>query len=63
LDESRCREAPVPIREHSQGSRVVFNIAGNALRLVTKVHCGVGIVYISFVGTHAQYDAIDAESI
>jgi mRNA interferase HigB len=46
-----------------KGSRVVFNIAGNAFRLVAKVHCRVGIVYIRFVGTHAQYDDIDAESI
>ena len=46
-----------------KGSRVVFNIAGNSFRLVTKIHYGAAIVYIRFVGTHAQYDDIDAESI
>ena len=46
-----------------KGSRVVFNIAGNSFRLVTKINYGAGIVYIRFVGTHKQYDEIDAESI
>jgi mRNA interferase HigB len=55
---SQYRSASIP-----KGSRVVFNIACNAFRLITKVHYGVGIVYIRFVGTHAQNDAIDAESI
>lgn len=46
-----------------KGGRVVFNIAGNAFRLVVKINYGAGIVFIRFVGTHAQYDAIDAEVI
>jgi len=46
-----------------QGNRVVFNIAGNKYRLVVKVNYAFGIVYVRFVGTHRQYDAIDAERI
>ncbi|MBI3160722.1 MAG: type II toxin-antitoxin system HigB family toxin [Chloroflexi bacterium] len=45
------------------GNRVVFNIKGNQYRLVVKIHYNTGIVYIRFVGTHAEYERIDAESI
>jgi mRNA interferase HigB len=44
-------------------NRVVFNIAGNKYRLVVKLNYAFGIVYIRFVGTHKQYDAIDPETI
>jgi mRNA interferase HigB len=44
-------------------SRVVFNIAGNAYRLVVKIHYDTGIVFIRFIGTHKQYDNIDPEII
>jgi mRNA interferase HigB len=43
--------------------RVVFNIKGNDYRLVVSVAYQFGAVYIKFIGTHAQYDAIDAETI
>ena len=44
-------------------NRVVFNIQGNAYRLVVKVHYDRGYVYIRFVGTHHEYDHIDAETV
>jgi mRNA interferase HigB len=44
-------------------NRVVFNIAGNKYRLVVAVKYTAQIVFIRFVGTHAQYDAIDAEEV
>ena len=44
-------------------NRVVFNIAGNKYRLIVKFNYGKQRGYIRFIGTHAQYDAIDAETI
>lgn len=46
-----------------QDKRVVFNIKGNSYRLVTHVHYGTATVLIKFIGTHADYDRIDARSI
>lgn len=43
--------------------RVVFNVKGNEYRLIVAVAYKIGVVYVKFVGTHAQYDAIDAETV
>ena len=43
--------------------RVVFNIKGNDYRLVVAVAYRFGAVYIKFVGTHAEYDRIDANIV
>jgi mRNA interferase HigB len=43
--------------------RVVFNIAGNKYRLVVWVNYPYRVVYVRFIGTHAAYDAIDAQTI
>ncbi len=39
--------------------RVGFNLKGNHYRLVVRIHYNTGIVFIRFVGTHAEYDRID----
>lgn len=44
-------------------NRVVFNIGGNKYRLVVLCLLAKGRLYIRFVGTHAQYDRIDARRI
>lgn len=44
-------------------SRVVFNICGNAHRLIVKINYDAGIVFVKFMGTHAEYDQVDAETI
>lgn len=44
-------------------SRFVFNIAGNKYRLVVKIHYNTGVIFIRFIGTHAQYDQINVERI
>ena len=44
-------------------NRVVFNIAGNRFRLVVKFHYNKGVGYVRFIGTHPEYDQIDAETI
>ncbi len=43
--------------------RVVFNIKGNRYRVVVAVQYKYGITYIRFVGTHQEYDKIDAAAI
>lgn len=43
--------------------RVVFNIAGNKYRLVVWINYPYRVVYIRFIGTHKQYDAIDAQTV
>lgn len=43
--------------------RVVFNIAGNKYRIVTWINYPYRVVYIRFIGTHRQYDKIDAQTI
>jgi mRNA interferase HigB len=60
---------PADIKAHYRSAsvlknrRVVFNIKGNDYRLVVAVAYKLQIVYVKFVGTHKEYDAIDAETI
>ncbi len=60
---------PADIKAHYRSAsvlknrRVVFNIKGNDYRLVVAIAYKLQIVYVKFVGTHKQYDAIDAETI
>jgi mRNA interferase HigB len=44
-------------------NRAVFNIRGNAYRVIVAINYDYGIVYIRFVGTHRQYDQIDATTV
>ena len=44
-------------------NRVVFNIRGNQHRLVMGINYAHGLVYIRYVGSHQDYDKIDAATI
>jgi len=44
-------------------NRVVFNIKGNSYRLVVAVQYEHGMVFVRFVGTHRDYDRIDADTV
>jgi mRNA interferase HigB len=43
--------------------RVVFNIKGNDDRLIVAVAYKLQVVYVKSVGTHREYDAVDAETV
>lgn len=43
--------------------RVVFNLAGNKYRIVVWINYPYRVVYIRFIGTHRQYDLIDAQKV
>lgn len=45
------------------GNRVIFDIGGNNFRLVAHVRYEKRIVFVRFVGTHADYDRIDPETV
>jgi len=44
-------------------NRVVFNISGNKYRLIVRVNYPYRVMYIRFIGTHAQYDRIKVEEV
>lgn len=44
-------------------NRIVFDIAGNKYRLIVHVAYAFRRVLIKFIGTHAEYDRIDAETV
>lgn len=46
-----------------KGRRVVFNIKGNEYRLVAALAYNTDVVFVKFIGTHAEYDRIDAETV
>jgi mRNA interferase HigB len=44
-------------------NRVVFNIKGNDYRLIVHVRYDISIIFIRFIGTHKEYDKVDAATI
>jgi len=44
-------------------NRVVFNIKGNKYRLIVRINYDYKMVWIRFIGTHAEYDRTDATKI
>ncbi len=44
-------------------NRVVFNLKGNNYRMIVRINYFSKIVWIRFIGTHSQYDKIDANNI
>ena len=62
-------KTPAEVKAHYRNAsilkagRVVFNIRGNDYRLVVWINYEFFTIYIRFIGTHAAYDAIDAQVI
>ena len=46
-----------------ENNRIVFNIKGNNYRLIVKINYEYQIMWIQFIGTHADYDKIDSNKI
>jgi len=44
-------------------NRIVFNIAGNKYRLIVAIAYQFGAIYIKFVGSHQEYDKVDALTV
>lgn len=56
-------KARYPSSSVIDSERVVFNIHGNAYRLIVKIWFPGKIVYVKFVGTHADYDKINVKEL
>lgn len=52
-----------PTASFLEGNRVIFNIKGNHYRLIVRINYDYQMVWIRFIGTHAQYDRVDASKI
>lgn len=44
-------------------NRIVFNVKGNDYRLIVAIAYRMQYVYVKFIGTHAEYDKVDAASV
>lgn len=59
--------SPADIKERYRSAsiigdnRVVFNIAGNKYRLIVRINYASKTVFVRFIGTHKEYDKINAE--
>lgn len=58
-----CVSIDVPKASILKAGRVVFNICGNKYRLITHINYLRQWVFIRFIGTHNDYDKINAEKI
>lgn len=56
-------KAQYPTASSVGNNRYVFNIKGNEYRLIVKIHFLAKVIYICFVGTHSDYDKVDARTV
>jgi mRNA interferase HigB len=49
--------------DYVKNDHYVFNIKGNKYRLIVMIFFDIRTIYIRFVGTHAEYDKIDASNV
>ena len=56
-------KAEYPSASFLADNRIVFNIKGNHYRLIVRINYDYQMVWIRFIGTHAEYDKINAKTI
>lgn len=56
-------KAEYPKASILKSGRVVFNICGNKYRLIVQINYKRQWVFIRFIGTHDEYDKVDANKI
>ena len=56
-------KAEYPTASIIGNNRIVFNIKGNTYRLIIKINFDYQMIWIRFIGTHAEYDKINAKTI
>ena len=56
-------QAAFPKAKVLNGERVRFEVAGGNYRLIVAFKFGSGIGFVKFIGTHAEYDRIDALTV
>ena len=62
-DSEQQLKAEYPKASILKNGRVVFDICRNSYRLVVKIHFNRKSIYIRFIGTHNEYDKINANII
>ena len=60
---SNGMKSDYPLASVISGKRTVFNIKGNSYRLVLDIEYKIGIIFIIWFGTHAEYDKINVKTI
>ena len=56
-------QAAFPKAKALNGERARFEVAGGNYRLIVAFNFRAGIAFIKFLGTHAEYDRIDALTV
>jgi len=68
VERSNCKtplevKSNIPNAGPIPDNRVIFDVKGKKYRLIVEINYDIGLVYIRWIGTHADYNKIDAETI
>jgi mRNA interferase HigB len=63
MEKSKRSKKEYPSASILNDNRIVFNIKGNSYRLIVRINYNYQMIWIRFIGTHAEYDKINANEI
>mgnify|MGYP000176725395 FL=1 len=63
MEKSNRSKKEYPSASILNDNRIVFNIKGNSYRLIVRINYNYQMIWIRFIGTHAEYDKINANEI